>query len=89
MSENNKEHGHGHQHEEVVIHIDKNKYESPNPTTGAALYTLAGIDASKYDLYQEVPGHGDDVLISNDDSAIELHNGEHFYSVQKDLNPGA
>lgn len=80
---------HGHQHDEVVIHIDKDEYRSPNPTTGAALYILGSIDVSKYDLYQEVPGHGDDVLVSNDDTAIELRNGEHFYSVQKDLNPGA
>jgi len=76
-------------HDEVVIHIDKKEYHSPSSTTGAALYILGGVNAEQYDLYQEVPGHGDDSLVSNDGVTIELHNGEHFYSVQKNINPGA
>lgn len=76
-------------HTEVVIHIDKDKYTSPNPTSGAALYALASIDSSKYDLYQEVAGNGDDDHISSDNTELELKNGVRFYSVQKDLNPGA
>ena len=30
----------------VRIHIDEHRYESPNPTTGAALYQLGHIAAS-------------------------------------------
>lgn len=74
---------------DVVIHIDKKKYDSPDPTTGAALYTLGGIDASKYELWQEVPGSGDDILIPNNSIMVDLKNGTHFYTVQKDLNPGS
>lgn len=29
----------------VRIHIDREPYESPNPTTGAALYMLGGVGA--------------------------------------------
>lgn len=74
--------------DQVVIHIDKKEYRSPNPTTGAALYVLSGINPANYDLYQEVPGHGDDQLVPNDEAKIKLRNGEHFYSVQKNINPG-
>lgn len=74
--------------DQVVIHIDKKEYRSPNPTTGAALYVLGEINSANYDLYQEVPGHGDDQLVPNDETKIKLRNGEHFYSVQKNINPG-
>ena len=76
------------EHSEVSIHIDKKEYKSPNPTTGAALYKLGSINTEKYDLFLEVPGRGDDKLIANDDTQLELKNGEHFYSAQKNLNPG-
>jgi hypothetical protein len=79
-----KEHSH---HETVHVFIDKEKVESPNPTTGLALYNLGSISA-EYDLFREVHGHGDDELIPRDDSAVTLKNGDHFYSVQKSLNPG-
>jgi hypothetical protein len=46
------EHEHTH---EVRIHIDEHKYESPNPTTGAALYTLGNV-AAGLELYREVSG---------------------------------
>ena len=72
----------------VKIHIDKELYESPDPTTGAALYVLGKIDVSKYDLWKKVPGKGDDDLIPNDTTVIDLKNGDHFYSAQKNLNPG-
>jgi hypothetical protein len=73
---------------EVEIHIDKQPKKSPTPTTGHALYVLGGIDATKYDLWLEIPGKGDDQIIANDSTPIDLKNGEHFYSAQKDLNPG-
>lgn len=75
-------------HEEVTIHIDKAEKKSPNPTTGAALYLLGTVDASQYDLFLEVHGHGDDEFIPNDNTEITLKNGDHFYTVQKNLNPG-
>lgn len=77
------------EHSHVEIFIDKKKHESPNPTTGSALYLLGGVDPNTYDLYQEVPGKGDDELIRNDHSAVALKNGEHFFTVQKKLNPGS
>jgi hypothetical protein len=77
------------EHDEVTIHIDKKQYKSPNPTTGAALYLLGGVDASKYDLFLEVPGPKDDQPIANDQARVELKNGAHLYTAQKNLNPGS
>ena len=74
---------------DVSIHIDKKEYKSPTPTTGAALYLLGSVDASRYDLWLEVPGHGDDTLIPNNAASIEVKNGSHFYTAQKNLNPGS
>lgn len=83
----NKENGN---HDEVVIHVDKDlKFNSPNPTTGQALYLLCNIDPNKYDLYREVHGNDDDEPIYNNNTPIGVKNGDHFYSVQKNLNPGA
>lgn len=74
-------------HTEVAIHIDKKLYKSPNPTTGAALYALGKVSAG-FDLFQEVPSQGDDKLIKNDETAIEIKDGLHFYTVKQSLNPG-
>lgn len=72
----------------ATIHIDKEKYESPDPTTGAALYVLGHVDAAKYDLWKKIPGKEDDVLIENNNDPIDLKDGDHFYTAQKNLNPG-
>lgn len=72
---------------EVTIHIDKKRYKSPNPTTGAVLYSLGQV-AAGYDLWREVHGKGDDDLITNDATAVVLKEGDHFYSAQSSLNPG-
>ena len=80
-----KEHSH---HDVVHIFIDKRKVESTTPTTGIALYGLGSIPEG-YDLFLEVHGHGDDEFIQKDSSTITLKNGDHFYSVQSSLNPGA
>lgn len=72
----------------ISIHIDGHEVKSPNPTTGAALYVLGNVDAEKYDLYLEVKGKGDDTPIVNDNVEVELKNGDHLYTTQKDLNPG-
>ena len=76
----------GGQLREVAIHIDRKLYKSPTPTTGLALKKLASIPAG-YDLFEEVPGKGDDILIRDTDT-IKLKDGEHFYSAQSSLNPG-
>lgn len=84
----NENSGNGNDHETVTIHIGKKEEKSPNPTTGQALYTLGNVDAELLDLFREIPGKGDDVLISNDLTSIQLKNGDHFYTAQKTLNPG-
>jgi hypothetical protein len=61
----------------VRIHIDKQIYESPTPTTGAALYLLAHIPAG-LQLFKETDGHDEDSPIANDGLTVELKNGEHF-----------
>lgn len=75
-------------HHLVRIFIDNKPKESPNPTTGHALYELGGINPQEYDLYEEVP-HGEDKLIPNDSKEAHVHEGEHFFSVPKKINPGA
>jgi len=74
---------------EVKIFIDKQPKESPNPTTGHALYILGSIDSQNYDLYRETHHGGDDELIKDDATPIELHEGDHFFSSPKKINPGA
>lgn len=74
--------------DDVSIIIEKKEHRSPNPTTGAALYVLGGVDA-KHDLFLVVPGPGDDKFIPNTPAEITLKNGEHFYMAQKALNPGS
>lgn len=76
------------EHNHVEIIIENKRKESPNPTTGAALYILGGVDPNGYDLYREVHGKGDDELIPNNNNSIDLKNGDHFFAVQKKLNPG-
>lgn len=75
-------------HLEVHIVIDKTQKVSPNPTTGAALYALGNV-AGGYELFREVRGTGDDEPIANDAGPVTLKEGDHFYSVQKTLNPGS
>jgi hypothetical protein len=63
----------------VRIHIDEHRRESPNPTTGAALYALGQIAAGMV-LYREVEGDHEDPEIPNDPSPIHLKEDEHFHS---------
>ena len=80
--------GQGGGDDQITIHIDGKQYKSPSPTTGAALYVLGHV-ATGYDLWREVHGKGDDELIANDAKPVMLKNGDHFYSAQSSLNPGA
>lgn len=70
---------HNNQGRNVHIHIDGQVYESPNPTTGSALYALGHI-VGDVTLYRDVPGQSDDDLIENNGDVVHLHNGDHFYS---------
>ena len=63
----------------VRIHIDQHRYESPNPTTGEALYLLGKV-ASGSDLYREVEGNREDQPVWDDGEEIHLHEDEHFHS---------
>ena len=64
------------------IHIDQQRYESPNPTTADALYRLANV-APGLELYREVDGNREDEPIENGSEIIHLHQDEHFHSGQQ------
>ena len=68
---------------EVRIHINRQPYESPNPTTGAALYALGQIGAHQ-ELFKEIGGDREDELIPNDGTLVHLKHDQHFYS-QRDF----
>ena len=63
----------------VRIHINRKPYQSPNPTTGEALYTLGGIP-TREKLYREAGEDKEDKLIPRDDGRVHLKEDEHFYS---------
>jgi hypothetical protein len=64
---------------EVRIFIGEERYESPNPTTGAALYELGKV-APGLDLYREVTGGREDPEVPNGPEIIDLKEDEHFHS---------
>ena len=66
-------------HHEVRIHIDQKPYQSPNPTTGEALYALGKV-APGLELYREVRGDKEDPPVPNDREAVHLKEDEHFHS---------
>lgn len=61
------------------IHINREVFESPNPTTGQALYRLADIPKQQ-DLYRADEGNDEDDRIPRDETEIHLTKDEHFYS---------
>jgi hypothetical protein len=63
----------------VRIHIDQKPYESPNPTTGEALYKLGHVQPG-LDLFREVKGDREDPIVENDDEPVHLREDEHFHS---------
>lgn len=63
----------------VRIHIDRQTFESPNPTTGAALYELGDVEPQKK-LFREVEGNHDDEFIPREDEHVHLKEEDHFYS---------
>ncbi|MGO8935524.1 MAG: multiubiquitin domain-containing protein [Terracidiphilus sp.] len=63
----------------VRIYIDREVYESPNPTTGEALYELGHIAAHR-ELFREVGGDLEDPVVPRDATVIRLKQDDHFYS---------
>jgi hypothetical protein len=63
----------------VRIHINREALESPDPTTGDALYALAEIPAHQR-LYREADGEKEDQPLPRDAEAVHLKKDEHFYS---------
>jgi hypothetical protein len=63
----------------VRIHIDQENFESPDPTTGAALYALAQIPQHR-ELFREGGGNREDELVPRDDTVIDLKKGDRFFS---------
>jgi hypothetical protein len=61
------------------IHIDQFPYESPNPTTGSALYALGKVPVG-LELFREVEGDREDAGVPNDGTAIHLRQDAHFHS---------
>ena len=68
----------------VRILIDREAYESPNPTTGAALYALGSVAAHR-ELFREVGSDHEDELVRRDAIEVHLNRDDHFYS-QKAIN---
>jgi hypothetical protein len=66
-------------HDKVRIHIDQKAHESPNPTTGDALYILGDVMAG-LELYREVDGNREDKPIENGAETVHLKEDEHFHS---------
>lgn len=65
----------------VRIHIDQRPYQSPTPTTGQALLTLASIPSGLI-LYREVKGDREDQPLPDDSSVVHLKEDEHLHSGQ-------
>ena len=80
MSEKKDKHDMG--QSKVRVHIDRKQYESPNPTTGLALYELGHIHHG-FELFREVEGSEEDKAIPNDGNEIHLKEDEHFYSTKE------
>lgn len=63
----------------IRIHINREVYWTPHPTTGVALYALA--DVAKHEkLYLEVQGDAEDARIPQDETLIDLAEDAHLYS---------
>lgn len=67
------------QKSKVRIHIDREAYESDDPTTGEALYHLGEIGHDE-ELFREVGGSQEDELVPRDQTSVNLALDQHFYS---------
>ncbi len=66
----------------VRIHIDRERYESPAPTTGLALHVLGNVPAGR-ELFREATGDREDEEVPRTEAAVHLTQDEHFYSVRE------
>lgn len=78
-----------HHAEKFEIQIDHDHFTvEDSAMTGSQLRALPtppiGPDR---DLFEEVPGPGEDILIG-DDQTVEMRNGLHFFSAPRHINPG-
>lgn len=64
---------------DVRIHIDQKPHDSPNPTTGEALYKLGNVTTG-LELYREVVGDREDPPIENGPETVHLKQDEHLHS---------
>ena len=55
----------------VRIHIDRQPYDSPTPTSAAALYALGHVSQHR-DLFREVGGDDEDPLVERDAATVEI-----------------
>jgi hypothetical protein len=77
-----------HQNHAVHIQIDDAKYVLPSSdTTGAALRALVPV-AANLDLWLDVHGAKDDILI-RPESSYEVKPGSEFYTAPSTINPGS
>jgi hypothetical protein len=77
----NEQHAGHESNHEIRIHIDRQQKESPNPTSGDALYALGKVQHG-HDLYREVHGDKEDELIHKNNEPVHLTADEHFYSAE-------
>lgn len=84
-----KTQGHGNSQEHVTpIFIDEVKFTLRSDIqTGAELRALVPVPADR-DLWLEVPGPKDDVLI-RPEVQYEVSPGSHYYTAPSTINPGA
>jgi hypothetical protein len=71
--------GTGHDH--VRLHIDQVQHQSPNPTSGNALYELANVHDG-HELFREVTGDHEDEFVPKNGNEIRLKQDEHFHSAK-------
>ena len=71
-----------------VIHIDKERFEFDGTTaTGAQLRSLPSPPIGPdRDLFEDVPGGADRRI--DEDTVVEIRNGQHFFTAPSTINPG-
>lgn len=74
----------------IPIFIDQVKFDAPSAQmTGAQLRALPKPPVpDNRDLWLEIPGPKDDVLI-RPDQTYEVKPGSHYYTAPSTINPGA
>lgn len=90
-NDTNHDHQHGHEDREpIVIFIDDQRLIAPaQRMTGEALRNLPHPPVlANRDLWLEVRGPGDDVLI-RPEVTYEIKRGSRYYTAPSTINPGA